>query len=278
MAQIWLVLILTAISGWSFGQTQVNKSVKKTNLAKTEPVFSGEVSLSQSETLVDQKNGSRKSTRGVVMAIKTKISSQWSVTTKLSAEDDLRNTESPKNGFGDTVFLIGKTPGKLNPWLMGNPGFSTVLPTSKYSRNYQQFKTSIGANYNFALTESVVGKKASVSLNVGASRLFHDYETDKAGTLLNQYGMREILSLAYQVAPVTFSFEFIHRHAWNYENSVSQSFEHSETMRVAITPTWAISLGHTNSGTWLTPDGQDSNLKLINENDSLFYVGTSLSF
>jgi hypothetical protein len=249
-----------------------------TNDPNDEKLITATVNVSYSQSFVDRVDGNLKSSRTILAIISTKINDQWSLATRTALSQDLRDSESLEDGFSDLLFIAGKKPSELNDWLMGNQSFTVVAPVSEYSTRVQNSQGSLQAGYTFSLAPKVLIKGASLSLNLNASRNFHQFETDKTGAILNQYGLREILSASYSIQKWTLSTDFIFRHGWNYEGSVGQSFEHSQEAAYAVSPMWTVTLGHTNSGSWLAPNGQDSNFKLINENDSEIYVSTSVVF
>jgi hypothetical protein len=74
------------------------------------------------------------------------------------------------------------------------------------------------------------------------------------------------------------SLDFIHRHSFAYDGYVGQSFEHTEELEYSIFPKWKVALGHTNAGSWLRANMQETNLKLFNEDDSLVYGSTEVAF
>jgi hypothetical protein len=248
------------------------------NVNKDQKIISGSISTSYSQSLIDQKDGSKTAQQSLMGTLRTRTGDNWGLTTRFSAAQDIQNSESIFNGFGDVFFGLGRKPIRLTNWLNGAPSYSAVLPVSKYSKEVQNLQTSLGASYTFSLFDRFVSPGWSYSLNVGASRNFHQYDTDTAGNVLNQYGMRETISVSYEVRKWTFSADLSMRHGWSYENSISQSYEHSQEVSYTILPTWGVSIGHTNSGAWLHPNGQDSNFELINEDDSILYVSTSVSF
>ncbi len=242
-------------------------------------VLSGSMNLTHSQSAVDHRDGTAQASQSAMVTLSGALSDNYSLTGRISASKDLKDTENEQsNGVSDLGIILSQKQIDLANWIKGGFGVSSTLPTSKYSREYQNFEGSLGGSYTFALTEAVLMKGFSTSLSLGAARNFHRYETDAAGRILNPYSVREILSASYSKNAFSFSFEFLHRHAWNYKGSVSQAFEHTEEISYSLTPKWGVSLGHTNAGSWLAPNRQDSNLKLINENDSIIYGSMSLVF
>lgn len=250
-------------------------NVKETTEDK---IVTGSVNLAHSQSLIDHQDGTRQNARTIIMGVNTKINSDWAVLTRVSFQDDPRAVDSIENGFSDLMFRLGKSPIKLFEWLKGSYSYTAVLPTSKYSTQFQGLQTSLGANYSLELTPAVLTKGFELSLTFTAGRNFHQYETDKSGRVLNEYSLRETLSGAYSYKSFTFSTDLMLRHGFSYNGETSQAFEHSQEIGYSITPRWGVSLGHTNSGSWFRPNGQDSNLKLIDENNSVIYGSTSLKF
>ncbi len=241
--------------------------------------ISGSVNITYSRSAVDHQDGTARASQSAMLTLAGALSDNYTLTGRISASQDLKDTENEEtNGVSDLGLILTQKKVELANWVNGGFGVSSTLPTSKYSREYQNFEGSLGGSYTFALTEAVLVKGLSTSLSLGAARNFHRYETDAAGRILNPYSVREILSAGYTKGAFSFSFEFLHRHAWNYKGSVSQAFEHTEEISYSVTPQWGVSLGHTNAGSWLAPNRQDSNLKLINENDSIIYGSMSLVF
>jgi hypothetical protein len=237
------------------------------------------VFATQAQSIYDFKDGTKRTSQSIMMNLSGRLSDNYTLVGRLSASRDLVDTESDvTNGLSDLLVVLAKRHSSLTPWLRGGGSLTSVLGTSKFSREYQNFYGNVGATYTLSLTDAWLAPGFNASLTLGANRNFHQFETDKAGRILNQYGLREILAAGYSFNSFSFSFEFVHRHAWNYKGFINQAFEHTEEISYFITPQWSVALGHTNSGSWLAPNGRDSNLKLINENDSMVYSSMSVVF
>ncbi len=251
--------------------------IYKINHSKS--VISGNVQLTYAQSMIDQNDGNKKAFQSIMTTISGMISEDYTLTARISASQDLENSDSDEtNGVSDLGLILSKKQNEIADWITGGFSFISTLPTSSYSRDYQNFQGSLGTAYTFSLTDQVLAQGVSTSLSVSANRNFHKFETDANGRNLNIYGLKESLVSTYTTGSFLFSFEFLHRHAWDYSGTVSQAFEHTEEVSYSITQRWSASLGHTNAGSWLTPNGQDSNLKVINENDSIIYGSMSLVF
>lgn len=255
-----------------------NTSITTQSTLKEDKILSGSLGLIHSQSLIDHQDGTKSMSRMIIGSVNTKINPNWGLLTRIAFEEDLRNNESAQDGFSDLSFRLRKVDSKLAYWITGAPSFTLVFPTSEYSSKYQNLQASMGAAYNLTMTPEVLAPGFETSMSIGLSRNFHKYETDVNHKILNQYTLRETFSGGYSYSDWTFSAEMIFRHGWNYEGSTTQSFEHSQEVGYSLLKNWNVSMGHTNSGAWFRPNGQDSNLKLINEDDSIFYLSTSLKF
>ncbi len=268
----------TKIAHYKRAETLSQTAMSTPQLDKDDGIISGIVNASYSRSFVDQVNGTLQTSQALLLIMNTKLGTQWSLTNRVSLSQDLRDEESLDDGFSDLLFIVARKPSELSYWLLGSPVFIAVLPTAERSTQVHNLKTSLSAGYTFAINPEVLSKGFTLSLNLGVSRNFHTFETDKIGNVLNQYGLRETLSTGYATGNWALSADFVFRHAMTYQNNWVQAFEHSQEAAYSVTKNWALTLGHTNSGSWLAPNGQDSNFKLINEDDSIVYVSTSLAF
>jgi hypothetical protein len=52
----------------------------------------------------------------------------------------------------------------------------------------------------------------------------------------------------------------------------------SQELGYEISPLFAVAIGHTNAGSSLRPNGNDSNVQLVDENTSLIYGSLTVTF
>lgn len=264
-------------SASTFSQMQTMSFKTKAN---EESFFSGMVNLSYSQSMIDLVDGSKQASRSIVNVLSFKVSENYSLNSKFSIDQNLRNSEIKEgNGVSDIRLSLDEKPSGLFKWLDGSYGVIGMIPTSEQSSRVVGLQAVLGMSYSFALTPAVLAKGFATSFTLTAVRSFHEYETSLGGTVLNPYTLREAFSASYTYAEtLSLSFDFLHRHAWSYGGNVSESFEHSQELGYKVNPQWRLAIGHTNSGSWLKENGQDSNLKLINEKDSIVYLSTSVMF
>ncbi len=242
--------------------------------------FSGKASYTYSRSAVDHRDGSLQANQSLAFKLIYSLSEDYTSFMLFSADQDLRDSETKLgNGISDIVVGLSHKPWELASWVNGTLTGLAVLPTSEYSTRITNLQTTLGVSYTFDIDKKVLPKSLETSLTLGAARNFHQYETNRDGSVLNPYSLKEVFDFGYTLNDQwSASFEFIHRHAWDYYGKVSEAFEMTQEVALNITPKWSVSAGHTNSGAWLRPNEQDMNLKLFNENDSIFYVSSALKF
>jgi len=276
-----------SVSGTQVARPQVVKKKRKAealsqaallNPSSSDQWITGNVAFAHSQNLVDRKDGSMQASELVLAMINTQLNPNWGVTTRLAYSRDLKNSESLQDGFSDLSFLIRKRPNPLASWLIGGPIFSVVVPVSELSTRFQDSQGSLGASYLMMFTPGTLATGFDLGVVAGVSRNFHRFEEDESGNVLNEYGMRETIFGSYSFGNFNLSADLTFHHARNYRGRITQAYEHSQEIGYAITSHWALTVGHSNGGSWFRPNGQDSNFRLINENDSTFYATTSLRF
>lgn len=252
--------------------------LRRTRYQEEEKLVSAQINFSQSQSMIDRQDGTLQADRTVVAVVSTKVSSNWAVIAITSLSDNLRDPESVDDGFSDLLLRLSQSNQTLADWLNGSASYTVVIPTSERSTRIQDSQGSLQAGYTFSFTDRLLAKGLGFSVNFNGGRNFHKYEEDINGNILNVYTLRETLSGSYSYKNFAASASLILRHGINYQGGATQSFEHSQELTYNFSKTWSGSLGHTNSGAWYRPNGQDSNLRLINEDDSIIYVSTTAVF
>jgi len=261
--------------------TNSSKSQQDSVKASQEKSFSISGLLSRSRNLVDFKDGSRSDSLEVLVipSFKTAIGK---LSLRLAFAEDLNDSENTANGFADTIASYSLPPIK---WVQ--PNFTTslafslsgVAPTSKVSQKQTQLRGALST----AVAAGISGETRdygsfSAGLSISAGRSFHAYEEDINGAVLAQYSSNQILTAGYSIAKFSFDFEFWNRSRWTYQNNVRQNFILSQELGYAVTPNFSVAIGHTNEGSALKANGQESNIELFDEDSSTIYGSLGVSY
>ena len=210
------------------------------------------------------------------------LSLSYAATTRLNFgvsggyQDNLKDSSVlASNGFSDTSISLSLTPYKIDSWNSLSFKVSDTLPSSKYSAQYQQLQNAVGADMTWALTPA---KWFNLSATGGATRYFHEYTTDVCGTILSQYVFREGGSATFSWRNLSLRGSLSHLSGLSYNDDYSETYEHTEELSLLLQNHYLVAAGHTNANNWLGPDGMNSNLKLIDQEASLFYATLGLVF
>jgi len=247
--------------------------------SENESGLSGSVSLSYSQSLVDYQDGEKSASGGGLASLSGSLTSNWRLSGSVGFDQNFRDEEDRTNGVSDLSFGLRNKNHELASWLSGAWSLSASYPLSEYSAKVQGFQGSIGTRYSFSLTSEVLAKGWDLYTSLSANRSFHKFETDPSGSILNPYSIRKSIGGGYSFQRWNFSASFSHVHRFNYEGRVSESYQHSQDISFEIQPdAWSMSVGHSNGGSWLKQNDQDSNLQFVDENSSTVYAQTEVSF
>ena len=126
--------------------------------------------------------------------------------------------------------------------------------------------------------DPVDGQGPSFAAAVTLGRNVHAYEENINGKVLNQYSSNQSVAVGYAISDWSMSATFINRSRLTYQGNTKSTFEIVEELGYALNDSFALAIGHTNSGASLKPNGSDSNIELFNENSSVVYGTLSMSF
>lgn len=274
----FLGIVLLASTVWANN----NNAVVTSSLTIQEPKkegrrWSGFADISRSTSLYDFQDGSRRDGMDYSMRLNYKISNLHAVRLQGGYSQDLNYPES--DDFADSSLGFLRVPTPMGDSVSIGYTVSAVIPTSKESKKGQNLQTAVSGAINLAVNPDklITGLSINGALSVG--RNFHEYETTLSGRVNNQYSSRQTLMISYGfLSSLSLSATFSHRNAWSYQNVMRDSFEFAQDFSYQVNPTWSVTLGHTNSGSTLKPNGFASNVELFNENNSIAYGSLTVIF
>ncbi|WP_415063358.1 hypothetical protein [Bdellovibrio sp.] len=270
--------ILLASSAFANNNASVTSSTMVVQPAKKEGrIWSGFVNVSRSTSLYDFQDSSRKDGVDYMTRLNLKLSDSYSLRVQGGYSQDLNYPES--NDFSDTSLNLQRVPKEAGRYLLIGYRVGTGIPTSKDSHTRQNLLGSLSTGLNIVVNPDrlMTGFEVAGGLSVG--RNFHQYETALDGRVNTQYSSSQTLSLSYNfTSGISLSAEFLHKNTWSYQNVMRDSFEMSQELGYQLNPTWAIAVGHSNSGSTLKPNGSDSNVQFVDDNNSLIYGSVTAIF
>lgn len=242
--------------------------------------WSGFVDMSRSTSLYDFEDGTRSDGMDYSARFNLKINNEFSMSLRGGYSQDLNYPEN--DDFSDTSFTVQRVPFRLGKRFLMGYRVGATAPTSKDSKTRQSLMTSLSAGVNLLVNPDYLIKGFQVAGLLTAGRNLHQYDTALDGRVNTQYSSNQNLTLTYAFAGFAdglyVSSSFLHRNAWSYQGVMRDSFEMTQDIGYEFNSTFSASVGHTNSGSTLKPNGQDSNVELISDKTSMVYGSVTVVF
>ena len=267
----------TAKSVMSADQIAVEDVEKSTS-------FSASVDVSRSTNLYDHQDGTRFDSLDFRTVFGAAFTNGHALTTVIDYSNDLRDPENTAAGLVDPSV---KYSFKSSQWgwsapyiLTFRPSLSTVIPVTKRSKVRDELQGVISGGISFGIIPDGIYKSDgvwSVIVGLTAGRNFHKFEEDINGKVMNQYSSNQTLDVGYSIADFSFSVSYLHRSRWTYQGNVRESFVLGQEIGYSMTDNFAVNVGHSNEGSMIKANGYESNLDVVDENNSSVYMGISAS-
>jgi hypothetical protein len=241
--------------------------------------------MARNTSLYDHQDGTRSD--GIDYLVIPSLGTRYGkINAKISYSQNLRDESSSASQWGDipiTFSLLANKWAWAQPYVLTlTPYTSVILPASQNSTVRDQLQTAISVGASFGIVPDGIApvKDGAWALAIGlsAGQSIHAYSTDINGSVLNKYSSNQTINLAYTYKVISFSVEYINKSRWTYNGNSKNSFEHSEEIGYSINDQFGVALGHSNGGSSLRANGLDSNIALVNENDSIVYLSMSVEF
>lgn len=225
-------------------------------------------------SLYTQGDGSRYD--GVITKLKSKYSfgSGYALAFETGWTQNLVNHT---DDFTDTSLDFLKSGIELGDYLVIEPSGGVIGATSKRSRDVLSFRWGARVGALLAINPKI-NPQLTLSASLSGGQNFYEYSTDTSGGIVSKYTLTEIYKAGYSWGNLGIEVYYAHRNGWTYKDTTNEAFEICEEISYLFHPSWVALLGHTNGGAALAANGQDANVQIINEKDSIVYGGLVFLF
>lgn len=249
---------------------------------KEQPSFkvNGSINIARSTSLIDFQDGTRSDSLDIRLVLQGLLLNGHSLSTTLDYSENLQDPEDTNSGLFDPIVTYGFKNSQWawsHPYILSmTPSLTAVIPATERSIKRDQLQGAIAGALTFLVRpDGLTNNFGSWSILMGltAGRNFHTFEEDINGQVLNQYSSNQSFGLGYNFGSWDLSLNYLHRSRWTYQGNTRDSFELSQEIAYALNENFAVNVGHSNGGSSLKANGYESNLELINENNSIVYLG-----
>lgn len=163
--------------------------------------------------------------------------------------------------------------------LSWTPSLSVQLPVSRQAKAASMV-TSLGLSNRFDLnTEKLNWTRLSLAYMASIAYSAFQYQTSASGAVNQPWRVSQGLEASFAVHDQIYLIAFLGQ---TLRKSVfgdtSESLSHSEEIYVTLTPQISLSVGHQWGAPVRSANGQDLNLRLTSESDSMAYVQMTVVF
>ena len=244
--------------------------------AKIEKLWSVSGTIAQTSNLYDYHDGTRQDSADLLGLFSYKINKTYSLVSAVSYSQDLKTPES--SDFGDLPVTLAHSPWIISKTFSLSQSATLLLPASKDSSKRVGMQFGIGTGISLSVNDGILIPGLSIKSGLSLSRLFDKYETALDGRVNTEYSAKQTISSTYSYKKFSASIEFVHKNALSYQGSLKEGFEHTEELGYSMNDQISFALGHTLAGSALKANGSDSNVSLINDNDSKVYGAITASY
>lgn len=251
---------------------------------KKSTTFNASMDVSRSTNLYDHQDGSRSDSLDFRFIGGAGFTNGHSLAMVVDYANDLRDPENTAAGLIDPSV---KYSFKSTNWawsapylLTFRPALSTVIPMSKGSTKRDNLQGALSGSVAFGIIPDGIYKSDgvwSVMIGLSAGQNFYTYEENINGKVLNKYSSNQSMDINYSIADFSFSLSYLHRSRWTYQGNIRESFALGQEIGYGLNDNFAVSVGHSNEGAMIKANGYESNLDVIDENNSSVYMGISAS-
>lgn len=162
-------------------------------------------------------------------------------------------------------------------FLLWTPAASAQLPASR-TNLAASMRGILGVSNRFDINSEKQGwTRASAAYLFSVSHAFYEFETATSGTVNQPWRLSQAVELSWalndQIYLVVFGSHGLRR---SVNGGWSESLTHAEEIYAQVTPNWGLSLGHQLGSSIRAANGQDLNLRISSDQDSIVYLQSTL--
>jgi hypothetical protein len=288
MKLITSILFFTfSVNCWSASSKSTNKenkiqsqtSIKKNKTELASDYFSAYFEISKTNNLYANDFPVNSITYTLTPAYSF---GNYSLASTLSYSQNLNDTsQTYTNGLDDTMSSITYAPpasdNSIPNKLLGiSFTFSTLLPTSKYSQIENQFLGAFGLGTGISLMNVGDGLNSLFAINVGKN--YYQFTTDSTHNNLNAYFSNQTYSLGYALGNFNLNLTYVNKSRWSYEGVLKNYFSISQQINYSGIKNVVLAIGHSNKNATFNTIDFSSNVKLVDEENSMLYTNLGFVF
>lgn len=191
---------------------------------------------------------------------------------------DAHSKNDLQNDISDLLVSLYFFKSKLSSNVNLSPYLTSTLPLSKDSTQRQQLNFGFGGGASVSTQTGLSSGLLSAAGGISIHKYFHRYETALNNYINRSHTSNQQISTGWEYKQIGITLLFRHINAWNYAGNMSEAFFHLQSVSWNVNNQLSFSAGHSNSGNVLSPNQEEIEIRLVDDNSSTLFVSTNFMF
>lgn len=179
----------------------------------------------------------------------------------------------------DSLVTLTRPYGKVTENLSFIPRVALTLPLSENSNKFAGLITGLRFNPILSYNAKEILEGLRIVYRPSVIYNIHKYETAISGDSNYQYSLNQRLTLLYPLLENLYlSLDNTYIRSISYDGTVVDFFSLDQSLSSNITESLGFFIGHNIGGNALAVNGQESDIRIYDREDSQYYIGISYQF
>lgn len=199
------------------------------------------------------------------------------ISTTLWANQDFQNDKDFL--IRDSLLLVTKPLGKVTENISFTARGGLTLPLSKNSNEFAGLITGLRFNPIISMNASGLVEGLSVIYRPSFIYNIHQYEQRVDGDSNYQYSINQRVTFLYPIVENLYlALDNTYIRSYSYQGSQVDFFSFDQSLSTNVTKSLNLFFGHNIGGNALAINGQESDVRIYDIEDSSYYIGISYQF
>lgn len=273
---LFTIMVYLPLFGKVYGQNtlvELENSLSGSNSTKIEGTYT--TFMSTNTKLPSQTN--HQSGQDHILSGRLFFSNGYMLSTSFWANQDFQNEKELR--VRDSLLILTKPMGNLTEGVSFTARAGLTLPLSEESNKFAGLITGIRFNPIISINASDLIESLRLIYRPSVIYNIHEYKQQISGEVNNQYSLNQRLTVLYPLTENLYlSLDNTYIRSVSYLGSVTDFFSFDQSLSTNLTKDLNLFLGHNIGGNALAINGQESDVRIYDVEDSQYYIGISFQF
>lgn len=191
---------------------------------------------------------------------------------------DTSSKNELQNDISDLLLSLSVYKSRLGSNLILTPYLTTTLPLSKDSKQRQRMNFGSGFGGVISGQSKLTVGSLNYAFGLSAHKYFHAFEIAINNINNISYSSNQYINVGWNSGAISTVGHIRHINAWDYSGKTRDATFHLESVIYNANESLSFALGHTNSGSILSPTQEEVEIRLIEETDTMIFISSAYVF